>query len=114
MQNIYTGNANTDGTFTRQWIVGRFMPDNDIRHTDDLEIKWGNHPQGDARDEWVTGETRTTVCILVSGSFILEFPNQQVKLQTQGDYVMWAEGTGHRWHAEEDSVIVTIRWPSKT
>jgi hypothetical protein len=25
---------------------------------------------------------------------------------------MWGAGTDHSWRAEEDSVVITVRWPS--
>jgi D-lyxose ketol-isomerase len=33
-------------------------------------------------------------------------------LADEGDYAMWGPGIGHSWQAEEDSVVVTIRWRS--
>jgi len=27
-----------------------------LRHTDDVELKWGVHKAGEAREEWVKGE----------------------------------------------------------
>jgi hypothetical protein len=112
MSEIRKGNTNIDGQDTRQWLVGSFMPEGDIRNTEHVEVKWGNHPKGDKREEWVTGETRTTMAILIAGKFALEFPDEKVELSQQGDYVMWGSGTDHRWEAFDDSVFLTIRWPS--
>jgi hypothetical protein len=25
---------------------------------------------------------------------------------------VWGEGVDHSWHAEEESVVLTVRWPS--
>jgi quercetin dioxygenase-like cupin family protein len=33
-------------------------------------------------------------------------------LEQEGDYAMWGPGIGHSWHAEEDTVVITVRWPS--
>lgn len=112
MNNIRTGNTNVDAIETRQWLVGSFMPEGDLRNTEHVEVKWGNHPKGDKREEWVTGETRTTIAILIAGKFALEFPDQKVELLKQGDYAMWGPGTNHRWEALENTVFLTIRWPS--
>lgn len=112
MNDLRIGNVNVDGSATRQWIVGSFMPENDIRNTEHVEVKWGNHAKGDAREEWAKDETRTTLAILISGRFALEFPDNTVELIKQGDFVMWGSGTDHRWEAKEDSVFLTIRWPS--
>ena len=56
-------------------------------------------------------ETRTTVLLLVSGRFRLDLSVESYILE-QGDYAMWGPGIGHSWRAEEDSVVVTVRWPS--
>lgn len=110
---ILHGNALSDGKESRGWIVGSFMdPASGLRHNDDVEIKWGNHQKGQARLEWVTSEVRTTICILVSGRFELAFRDRTLCLCKPGDYVMWSEGVDHRWEALEDSVTVTVRWPS--
>ncbi len=112
MDSIYHGNAKLDGESTRQWIVGAFMPETDIRHTKALEIKWGVHEKSEVRDEWAAEESNNTFSILISGQFVMEFPNKTVTLITQGDYVMWDKGIQHRWRAIENSVILTVRWPS--
>lgn len=110
---IRTGNAKRDSTDTRGWFVGSFLPkDLGLRHSDDVELKWGTHSAGESRDEWVTGETRTAISILISGNFELEFRDQTVNLSEPGDYVMWGPGVDHRWKALGDSVILTVRWPS--
>ena len=87
------------------------MPPGDIRHSADVEIKWGVHPRGDRRAQWVAAEVRTALILLVSGRFRIEFRERSVVLAERGDYVVF-EGVGHSWFAEEDSVIVGVRWPS--
>jgi len=110
---IRTGNAAIDGADTRGWLIGHFVDEKfGLRHSEDVEIKWGTHPAGDTREEWVTGETRTAIGILISGSFELEFRDQKVLCDKPGDYVMWGPGTDHKWHAPTDCVWLTIRWPS--
>ena len=58
------------------------------------------------------GEKRTALLVLISGRFRMEFPEGDVLLTEQGDYVVWGRGVDHSWHAEEESVVMTIRWPS--
>jgi quercetin dioxygenase-like cupin family protein len=108
---IKKGNANIDGEAYRQWIVGTFMPDGELNKTDNVEIKWGTSRKGFTRD-WVAAGKSTTISILVSGKFVIEFHDEKAELQNQGDYVMWGPGTYHRSEALEDSVIVTVRWSS--
>ncbi|GIH23341.1 hypothetical protein Aph01nite_16510 [Acrocarpospora phusangensis] len=109
---VYTGNAAVDSADNRGWLLGHFMPSDDVRHSEDVEIKWGLHPAGEGRAQWVTGEHRTALLFLISGRFRLEFPDQTVELSRQGDYVVWGKNVDHSWYAEEDSVVVTVRWPS--
>lgn len=108
-----TGNANDVGKDRRGWIVGHFVDDPPgIRTTEDVEIKWAHHPAGEERMSWVTDEYRTTIIFLVHGRFRIELPEENVLLKNEGDYLMWGAGTDHLWRAEEDSVVVTVRWPS--
>ena len=109
-----SGNVEVDGAQTRGWFVGHFLdPDQvGLRATDAVEIKWFNHPAGDRRAELVTGEIRTTVLLLIRGRFRLELSEGSVLLATPGDYAMWGPGVDHTWEAEEDSTLLTVRWPS--
>ncbi|WP_304453224.1 signal peptidase I [Nocardiopsis sp. YSL2] len=109
---VYVGNAGQDAPEDRGWILGHFKEVGDARHSDAVEIKWGVHPRGDERARWVTGEERTALLVLVSGRFRVDFPDRSVTLAEQGDYVVWGKGVDHGWHAEEESVVLTVRWPS--
>ena len=85
----HKGNAGVDGAERRGWLVGHFIEDpDDIRATNDVEIKWGVHPAGDQRPTPVTDESRTTVILLVRGRFCLELPDDSILLENEGDYVM--------------------------
>ncbi|HLH70882.1 MAG TPA: signal peptidase I [Candidatus Dormibacteraeota bacterium] len=106
------GNAADEGKERRGWFVGHFMPEGDLRRSSDVELKWGIHPAGDERVNWLDTETRTTVVLLIEGRFCIKLSDGAYVLCKPGDYVMWGPGTGHSWRAEEDSVVVTIRWPS--
>ncbi len=109
---VYTGNAGADAALDRGWLLGHFKDPGDPRHSEDVEIKWGVHPAGDRRAAWVGAEQRTALLVLVSGRFRVEFPERSVLLERQGDYVVWGRGVGHSWLAEEESVVLTVRWPS--
>jgi quercetin dioxygenase-like cupin family protein len=112
--NWHTGNAADDSAAYRGWLVGHFIDpqDGEIRQTTDLEVKWGIHPKGHQRPEWVTGEQRSTLIVLVSGRFRVDLSATSVTLAKQGDYLAWGPGIDHSWHAEEESVVITVRWPS--
>ncbi|MEV4073616.1 signal peptidase I [Nonomuraea fuscirosea] len=109
---VYVGNAGVDGALDRGWLLGHFKPPGDPRHSDDVEIKWGVHPQGDERARWVDGEERTALLVLIGGRFRVELPGRSVLLAEPGDYVVWGKGVDHSWRAEEPSTVLTVRWPS--
>ena len=108
------GNAEQDGRLHRGWIVGHFIEGSDLRATSDVEIKWGVHVAGEHRAAWQSDEYRTTVLLLVSGRFRIDLSEGSSVLSRPGDYAMWGPGVGHSWRAEEDSVVVTVRWPSES
>lgn len=110
--NVYVGNATVDAAGDYGWLLGHFKPEADPRHSDDVEIKWGVHPIGDQRARWATEEKRTALLILITGSFRMDFPERSIRLTTQGDYVLWGPGVDHSWYAEEESIVMTVRWPS--
>lgn len=112
VDNVYVGKAAVDAAGDRGWLLGHFKPFGDVRHSEDVEIKWGVHPQGDRRARWVAGEKRTALLVLISGRFRVELPGRSVLLAEQGDYVVWGPGVDHSWYAEEESVVLTVRWPS--
>ena len=101
-----------DGPPNAGWLLGHFLPAEDPRHSDEVEIKWAVHPAGQERAEWVRGESRKAVAVLVSGRFRLRFPDRDVLLAEPGDYVVWGKGVDHSWVAESESVVLIVRWPS--
>ncbi|GAA3674003.1 hypothetical protein GCM10022224_042910 [Nonomuraea antimicrobica] len=109
---VYVGNAGADAAGDRGWLLGHFKPPGDPRHSADVEIKWGVHPPGDERAEWVRGEHRTALLVLIGGRFRVELPGRSVLLSEPGDYVVWGRGVDHSWRAEEASTVLTVRWPS--
>jgi quercetin dioxygenase-like cupin family protein len=86
------------------------MDQGDVRRNDDVEIKWGIHPSGEAREAWHDDESRTTVLILIKGRFRIDLSVGSHVLEREGDYAMWGPGIGHSWKAEDDSVVLTVRW----
>lgn len=111
-ENVYAGNAGRDAALDRGWLLGHFKDPDDPRHSEDVEIKWGVHAAGEERAAWVEAEERTALLVLISGRFRVELPGRSVLLERQGDYVLWGRGVGHSWLAEEESVVLTVRWPS--
>ncbi|MGG6293892.1 hypothetical protein ACQ4M4_05675 [Leptolyngbya sp. AN02str] len=109
--NVLIGNAQTEGAQRRGWFVGGFItPLDDPRSTTALEVKWGVHAEGDRRVEWSAPADTATLSILVQGRFGLQFPDGEIVLAAQGDYALWLPGVAHTWCAEQDSVVVSVRW----
>jgi quercetin dioxygenase-like cupin family protein len=110
----YSGNAADESADYRGWLVGHFIDPSHgtVRKTTNLEVKWGIHPAGQQRPEWTAGEDRSTLIILVSGKFRVDLSVSSVTLARQGDYLTWGPGIEHSWQAEDDSIVITVRWPS--
>ena len=111
---IRFGNAGIDGADHRGWFVGHFMagPD-DLRFTDAVEVKWGVHKPGEGKPHWASNTKATTLSMLIKGRFRIAFPSEEIVLAQEGDYAIWAPGVPHIWAAEQDSVVLSIRWPSQ-
>jgi len=108
-----TGNAADASQDTRGWFVGQFMPgeDNPLKSRD-LEVKWFTHAKGETRPEWSPPGTARTLNILIRGRFVLLFPDHEVLLAKEGDFVLFGPGIAHSFRAEEESLVMTVRWPS--
>jgi quercetin dioxygenase-like cupin family protein len=107
------GNAAEDTAQTRGWLLGHFIdPAEGVRSTKDVEVKWATHPAGDKRPEWTADDRRTTLVLLVDGHFRVQLTEGSATLVRQGDYILWGPGIDHTWEALEDSIVLTVRWPS--
>ena len=118
---VIFGNAQMEGAERRGWFIGHFIEAADLRGTDAIEVKWAMHTAGEKRlstgdmqAQWSLNEVATTLSILIRGRFRLIFPDQEHILAQEGDYVFWAPGVPHTWLAEEDSVVLTVRYPSRS
>jgi hypothetical protein len=110
---VYVGRAEDDGAGNQGWLLGHFMPADDLLHSGDVEVKWGVHARGDRRAGWATGEVRTALLVLIRGAFNIELRDRTVVLREPGDYVVWGPGEDHSWQAlMADTVVLTVRWPS--
>jgi hypothetical protein len=55
--------------------------------------------------------------ILIRGDLLFTFidsedrkKSREVRLEAEGDYVIWKEDILHTWRIDKDSVILTMRW----
>lgn len=107
------GAALTGAPMRTGWVLGHFIDAaGGVRHSQDVEIKWGIHPAGQTRAEWTSDERRTTLVCLVDGHFRLDLTEGSITLGKQGDYAVWGPGIDHSWEALADSIVMTVRWPS--
>ncbi len=110
----HKGNAAEDGRDNRGWFLGHFIdPAKGVRASNAVEVKWGIHPAGEKRSGWTKDDHRTTLVVMIEGSFRIDLTGgSSVTLAGQGDYVVWEPGVDHTWEALSDSVVMTVRWPS--
>ena len=109
----FTGNVNDASKDTRGWFLGHFMPgETNPLQTQHLEVKWYTHARGETRETWAPGNPVQTLNILVRGHFVLLFPDGEVSLETEGDFVLFGPGMPHSYRAEQESLVITVRWPS--
>ena len=108
-----TGNAAAASKNTRGWFLGHFIPgeDNPL-HNADLEVKWFTHARGETRREWSPASEVRTLSILIRGRFVLLFPEHEVLLEKEGDFVLFGPGIAHSFRSENESLVLTVRWPS--
>jgi quercetin dioxygenase-like cupin family protein len=114
MTRVLFGNAADAARDTRGWFLGHFMPgaDNPLR-TGDVEVKWYTHAQGETREQWAPPNQVRTLNVLIRGKFVLCFPDQEVSLEREGDFVLFGPGVAHSFRSVEESLVLTIRWPSR-
>jgi hypothetical protein len=116
MSEYITGNAPHLGTNHKGWFIGHFLEECSPRHSRDVEIKWGTHPKNETNEGFAANRTAHSLSILISGKFRLIFQvddrAEEVLLEKPGDFALWNPGVPHNWKAEEDTIILTVRWPS--
>lgn len=109
---VVYGNAQLDGARTRRWFVGNFLPVESGRRFSDVELKWSVNKKG-ARNEGVAyNKVAHSMAILIRGKMQVEFTNATIALSTTGDYALWKPGVKHSWSALEDTITLSVRWPS--
>ena len=108
-----SGNVNEVSKDTRGWFLGHFMPgeENPLR-IGELELKWYIHATGETRERWASGNAVKTLNVLIRGHFVLLFPNQEIALAKEGDFVLFGPDMPHSFRSVEESLVLTVRWPS--
>lgn len=107
------GNVSEASSGTRGWFVGHFMAgDSAPLRSDAIEMKWFTHAKGETRPEWAPANPVKTMNLLIRGRFVLRFPDEEVLLSREGDFVLFGPGVPHSFRSEEESLVLTVRWPS--
>src|SRR5678816_263943 len=108
-----TGNAAAASKNTRVWFLAHFKPGEDNPpHNADLEVKSITHAKGETRPECSPANGVRTLNILIRGRFVLLFPEHEVLLEKEGDFVLFGPGIAHSFRSENESLVLTVRWPS--
>jgi len=108
-----SGNVAGASMNTRGWFLGHFMPgENNPLRTHALELKWFTHGKGETRSDWAPGNPVKTLNILIRGHFVLLFPDREVALSKEGDFVLFGPDVPHSFRSEQESLVLTVRWPS--
>ncbi len=130
---VELGNAKEFDPSGTGWIVGygdwlqcgsptgsclRYMNKHSLAHG--ISIKWMDHPKNDPKGSCKPVSEGRSISFLVSvkGKFRIKFCEdanfrgrvESFTLKKHGDFVAWGEGLYHRWHADEASTILTVRW----
>lgn len=116
MDGAKKGNTIVDSPSHRGWFIGRYIDEDAYRQTHDVEVKWGIHKKNDKNDSFASDQIARSMSVLIRGRFRLTFrragQTEDILLENEGDYAVWLPGLEHSWIAEEDSVVLTVRWPS--
>ncbi len=119
MESISWGNASTLAANEGYgyWVIGQMIQENNPRHTSLFELKWGRHLRGEKYPDFVPSKEGVRgISILIHGRMRLMFKRgtetQTVILQTEGDFVLWQPDVSHNSEFLEDTLVLTIKWPS--
>ena len=108
------GNLYTKPEVKQHWVIGHFIDPSTPFYEKNFSLKWSKLKKGESRTEPAFTAEAKTFDILVYGKHRVNFPdlNKSVLLNKEGDYVYFAPGVAHTWESLEDSLIVSLRWPS--
>ena len=122
---VTLANAVIQGKTTKNWIVGHFK-DSPLLHSEDVEIKWDTIEAGAKNEAFSAQGEGTSISMLVRGRMEylfrvpqpaephkIEYVEIHRTLDKEGDFLIWGPKVYHWWHAFEDSLVITVRWPSK-
>lgn len=116
MDLIKSGRITDVSTNYRGWFIGSFTDQHPEFKNDNYEMKWSKMPKGYVSSPKDKIEaSKSTLGILIYGKYELDFvgENKKVLLKNEGDYAFYNPNYPHKGSALEDSLLLTIRWPTK-
>lgn len=114
MKKIIQGNLNHNKIIERGWFLGHFIKEGSPFKTDAFELQWRKLKAGEEKPALGTQKVAKTIGILVYGKFEFSFPdkNKKITIDKEGDFVFYDAGITHSWRVIEDTLLISIRWPS--
>lgn len=106
------GNADDDtGDHAAGLLVGNALElASGLRQTSALEVRWGHYQAGESHTRRLQAAGHS-LCVLLSGLYVVEFTNARVALFEPGHYVQWDAKEVYGWHAIADSTVVSFHVP---
>lgn len=113
-EKIIKGNCEAEKNDHRGWMVGHFMDEGTLKHSDEVEVKWSSHLKGERKQQPAKNIQAKTLFILFKGEFKFYFPDEQmdVTLSKEGDYILYDAGVAHSWEVVSNCCAINVRWPS--
>ncbi len=95
----------------KDWILGDFVKESELRKTDKCEVKWSNFHKGEKKISSVnSNEKERTLAILISGKCKIKFSDgREYVLSKPGDYIVH-KTMPHCTEVIEQSRMLAIRW----
>jgi len=110
MKKIVKYNA-FDENCERGWVLGHFTKIPEL-NTQDLEVQFVKLQASSEKNGISKQKKAKTLSLLVSGKMEIYFKDETVRLEKEGDFVIFDKGVDHSWKVLEDSTILSVRWPS--
>jgi len=114
-KSIEFGNLAEKAKTHRGWVVGHFIEKDDLLHSEAVEIKYHLAKKGETNESFAAVSEAHTLSVLMRGRFRLLFPEHgsEYILENEGDFVFWNPLVQHGWEVLEDTLLITVRWPSR-
>lgn len=95
----------------KDWVVGNFIKESQLRKTDNCEVKWSRFPKGMTKSS--PASDNKTFTILISGRWLMKFENgKEIILENPGDYVIY-ENQSHDVESLAESHLINFRWEER-